>query len=253
MTPLDERPLNDALARAREAGREPVFWWRDDDAVTHTPTLDRLLALSERHNCPVTIAAVPGRVEPSLPARLASTPLAEVAVHGWIHRNHAPPSEKKAEFGPHRPLDGLAADARNGLAAARAVFGAGLVPVLVPPWNRIAPVLVARLPNLGYRGLSVFGPRGVPGNGLVTVNTHVDPIDWHASGRGLADPAILFALAAAAVARGEPLGLLTHHAAQTEAVWDFCEAFLARLGSGGARVARLSALVARGHPAVTEP
>jgi hypothetical protein len=107
---------------------------------------------------------------------------------------------------------------------------------LVPPWNRIAPELVPDLPKLGFRGLSTFGrrPAREPARGLVQVNTHFDPIDWH-NGRSLRAPDELIAQLAAAIAGSsddpgrEPIGLLTHHLVQDEATWSFCEALLARL------------------------
>ena len=36
---IDWDPLDEALRRARASGREPVFWWRDDDAVAKTTQL----------------------------------------------------------------------------------------------------------------------------------------------------------------------------------------------------------------------
>jgi hypothetical protein len=226
-----------AVARARDAGFEPAFWWRDDDAVADTPALARLLALSRDLRLPVALAVVPARAERSLAARLADEPLATALVHGLAHANHAPPRERKAEFGPHRPLPVLVQEAEQALAAARAALGPKVVPIFVPPWNRIAPALTAALPGLGYRGLSTFKDRAVPSPapGLVQVNAHLDPIAWTAS-RSLADPAALIASLATAISdrlagradRAEPIGLLTHHLAHDEAVWRFCEDFLVR-------------------------
>jgi hypothetical protein len=133
----------------------------------------------------------------------------------------------------------LAHDAAAGLEAARRALGARLLPVLVPPWNRIAPGLPGLLPALGFRGLSVFGPRPAPlaAPGLALVNAHVDPVDWR-GGRGLADPNALIARAAEAIVRaapiGEPVGLLTHHLVHDEAVWAFAEALLDRLSASSA-------------------
>ena len=233
----DWRALDDALSQAAERGAAIPFWWRDDDAVAHTPPLDRLLALAGDLDIPVAIAAIPARVEPSLAARLAEEPLARVLVHGLAHANHAPRGAKKAEFGAHRPLPGLLEDAREGLRLARGHFGDRLVPVFVPPWNRMAPDLVEHLPRLGYRGLSSFGERRTAGPvpGLMQVNTHIDPIAWH-EGRGLRDAEALVAeLARAVAARAgshpepQPIGLLTHHLAHDETVWGFCEELLSRL------------------------
>jgi hypothetical protein len=229
--PMDWSALDDALARAHDAGYVPSFWWRDDDAVGHTPALDRLLALSRRFELPVALAAVPARIEPSLVERLADEPLATVLVHGRTHANHAPPGERKAEFGAHRPIGAMIDDARHALATAGAA-GLPLVPVFVPPWNRAAAEVVAALPALGYRGLSTFKdrPAALAAPGLMQVNAHLDPIAWHA-GKGLADVATLVATLARAVTdrtehradRGEAIGLVTHHLVHDGAVWAFCE------------------------------
>jgi hypothetical protein len=113
-----------------------------------------------------------------------------------------------------------------------------LVPVFVPPWNRAAPELVAALPGLGYRGVSMFKDRAaaLPTPGLVQVNAHLDPIEWRGGG-GLADAAMLGAMLARAITdrtegradRAEAIGLLTHHLVHDDAVWAFCEECVAHL------------------------
>ena len=100
--------------------------------------------------------------------------------HGYAHTNHAPPGDKKIELGPHRPAMFVLGELGTGRLALERLFGSRVLPVLVPPWNRIAPALVPTLPEIGYRGLSAFGPRAAPrpGPGLLQVNTHIDLIDW---------------------------------------------------------------------------
>jgi predicted deacetylase len=173
-----------------------------------------------------------------LAERLADESGAAVLVHGLNHADHAPAGEKKAEFGPGRPLETLAREAVAGLAAAQAALGPEkIVPVFVPPWNRIAPDLVQKLPALGYRGLSTFGPRAArePAPGLVQVNTHHDPVDWRGT-RSLLPPDVLIRQLAAAVSARvdgrhdtEPIGLLTHHLIHDEAVWSYCATLNERL------------------------
>jgi hypothetical protein len=97
---------------------------------------------------------------------------------------------------------------------------------MVPPWNRIAPVLVPTLPEIGFTGLSTFGARRrtYPVRGLLEVNTHVDLIDWKAGGGFVGEAAALGALVSAlAAARqsGEPVGVLSHHLAMDGGAWDF--------------------------------
>lgn len=84
-------------------------------------------------------------------------------MHGLAHDNHAPLDAKPAEFGPHRPLATLREEAARALALAQArVPRETLLPVFVPPWNRIAPDLAADLPALGYAGLSAAKGPGAP-------------------------------------------------------------------------------------------
>jgi hypothetical protein len=250
LTRWDWTPLASALQRARDAGWEPRFWWRDDDAAAETPALRRLLDLAERYRVPLALAVVPRRAQASLAAALAETPAAVALVHGLSHRNHAQPGEKKAEFGPQRPLSILTQEAEAGLEILRETLGREALPVFVPPWNRIAPDLVSALPGLGYAGLSRSRDRAPAAvGGLVEINTHLDPIDWHGS-RSLCPPDTLIAAVAAAVDRrlagladrDEPIGLLTHHLAHDEPVWAFCNALLETLAANAARFADARAL-----------
>ncbi len=221
------------LDEAQAMGRAVSFWWRDDDAVTPTPALERLLALANRHAMPVAVAAIPAHADAALAARLAREPLARALVHGLSHANHAPAGEKKAEFGPHRPADALARDAETALRLAAARFGDTLLPVFVPPWNRIDGELAKSLAGMGYRGLSTFGRAGQVA-GIAVANTHLDPVAWH-DGGGLAPRARIDAAAAAFLRAqleggGEPvLGLLTHHLVQDEDTWTWCDAVLSFL------------------------
>jgi len=239
---MDWTPLDQALDRARDQGCPVRFWWRDDDAVADTPQLDRLLSLAGRYDAGIGLAVIPKGIEASLMKRLAQEPTACALVHGWSHANHAPAGEKKAEFGPHRSLDLMAAEAEQALHVARECLGSRLLPVFVPPWNRISRDLVSRLPGLGFRGLSTFTDRtnAHPVPGLVQANTHVDPIDWHGT-RSLADPALIVAALTGAVERRvsgdadreEPIGFLTHHLVHDEVIWALCERLIARLAARG--------------------
>ena len=89
-------------------------WWRDDDAMAPTPALDRLLALSARLDIPVALAVVPSGAGAALCERIAGEPLADVLVHGFAHRNHAPVGAKKQELGFRDP-DVIAAELSAGL------------------------------------------------------------------------------------------------------------------------------------------
>jgi hypothetical protein len=207
----------------RAAGRSATLWWRDDDAVRPSPALDRLLALAA--GLPLALAVIPEQATGALAERLANRPEMHVLQHGWRHANHAPPDEKKAELGAHRPalamLDELAAG-RQRLAL---LFGARARAVLTPPWNRMSAALVPLLYGAGYRGLSMAGARRTaePSPGLIQVNTHVDLVAWRSGSFIGTVPALglvtahLQARRTGAVDAGEPTGLLTHHLVMDDA------------------------------------
>ncbi|MHB2167003.1 glycosyltransferase [Alsobacter sp. R-9] len=232
--------LDDMTSRARHLR----LWWRDDDAVAPSAALDRLLDLSRRLSAPLALAVIPRTADEALARRLDTEGHVRVLQHGFAHANHAPAGEKKVELG-HAPLPLLEEELRTGFERLQRLFGARLLPVLVPPWNRIAPEVVQALPKLGFVGLSTFRVRDAaqPVPGLVQVNTHWDPVAWREGG-GLADRvALLDALAARArlVAMGgddpgEPFGILTHHLVQDAWTWRFLEEVMGLLRGRGRAV-----------------
>jgi len=208
----------DQWARER---RTAQFWWRDDDAEDVSANLSRMLATAARFDVTIGLSAIPTKLKPRLVKALEREPHAQVLVHGFAHKNHALPGRAKRELGGARRLDEVVADLDSGLALSRAAFGRRLLPVLVPPWNRIAPAAVARLPGLGYRGISTWKPRETanPARGLIQVNTHLDVIDWR-RGRVVKEEGLIAGLLLRKLRwrrerkerAAEPLGLLTHHA-----------------------------------------
>jgi hypothetical protein len=228
--------LAEEAARWRDAGRIAELWWRDDDAVDAGASLDRLLAIAWDTSTPLALAVVPAHATPALAARLADESLVDVLQHGYTHTNHAIAPEKKIELGLQRPAMLTLGELGTGWMALETLFGARALPVMVPPWNRIAPVLVPTLPEIGYRGLSTFGPRARvhPVRGLLQVNTHVDLIDWKGGRIFAGEETVLAGLVAAlAHARtsggGEPVGVLSHHLAMDAGAWDFLRSLWERM------------------------
>lgn len=223
--------LDDELQRWSDAGEVASLWWRDDDAGPVVPELERLLALSKDSGVPVSLAVIPQEVGAGLKELLAAAGCA-VLQHGLGHRNHAPRGEKKAEFGAHRPVYEMLADTAIGFESLRARFGACHLPVFVPPWNRIAPDLVARLPSARIAGLSSFKPRATatPAWRLHQANCHVDPVDWRDGRRFAGTDVALAALVdhlrgrrLGDCDRDEPTGVLTHHRIHDDGMWSFLE------------------------------
>ena len=226
--------LTDELDAWRAEGRTASLWWRDDDAVAPAPALDRLAALAHEHGVTVGLAVIPALAEPALAPWLGSA-RAEVLQHGWAHRSHAAPGEKKTEFGSRRAPDEVTAELTRGFRRLGEIAGDQLRPVLVPPWNRIDPTLIPALPHAGYRGFSTYGPRAgaEPAPGLRQANCHVDVVDWRGGrgfvgcGRALASVvAHLAARRTRSVDPAEPTGLLTHHAVHEESTWTFVARFI---------------------------
>ncbi|MSP82241.1 MAG: hypothetical protein EXQ94_04730 [Alphaproteobacteria bacterium] len=225
------RALEGELDRWTETGSAATFWWRDDDAGPAGPELRRLLDLGRMLNVGLGLAVVPTWLEESAAAMIVAAGTIDVLQHGYAHASHAEGDAKKSEFPASRPLDRAVADLRAGRVGLHARFGRQAMAVLVPPWNRIAPAVVARLAEAGLTGLSTFGPRAA--TGTLTVNTHVDVIAWR-YGRGFVGEAAALAVTIGhlrarregEVDRHEPTGLLTHHRVQDEATWGFVGAFV---------------------------
>jgi len=221
-----------------EAGLSATFWWRDDDAVAPSAPLDRLLETAGGTGVPVALAVIPKNAEPALAARLDESGAAVgVLQHGYAHANHAGTGDKKIELGRERPAEIVIAELAVGWERLEKLFAARALPVMVPPWNRIAPHIVPMLPEMGYRGLSTFEPRGRAEavRGLAQVNAHIDVIDWHGDrdfvGTEAALGAALEHLAARRTGmadRDEPTGLLTHHLAHDAPADAFVAAFVGR-------------------------
>jgi hypothetical protein len=236
--------LADELDLWAQAGRSIQLWLRDDDAVAPSPALDRLARLSERFDLPVLLAVIPMLAEPDLAKALKTMPSLRPCQHGTWHRNHAPPGGKKSEFGAQRPADEVEAELRLGSARLEELLGPLLLPVFVPPWNRIDPALAVKLPGLGFSGLSCF--RGFalpPGGGPTLVNTDIDVMDWQDGRVGRSAPALATEIHTHLLARRQrnaspdtALGLLLHHRDHDESGWNALENLLTRL---------------RAHPAVS--
>ncbi len=231
----------DLWARERRTAK---FWWRDDDAQDVSDRLSRMLATAARFDVKIGLSVIPAKLKPRLVKALEREKHAQVLVHGFAHENHARPGQAKRELGGARSSNDIVADLERGIALMRASFGRRLLPVLVPPWNRIAPAAVEQLPALGYCGLSTWKPRTAahPMPGLMQVNTHLDVIDWR-RGRVVKDEGLIAGLLlrklrwrrASQARAAEPLGLLTHHA-----YWDAAKE----------RIIVNLLEATRGHPAV---
>jgi len=237
-----------------DQGRRPSFWWRDDDAGRPDPAFERLLSLAADLALPLGLAVVPTWLTPAvLEAIRAAPPSLVVLQHGFAHTNYETeiqPGERKvrpAEYGTARSSQAASEEMSEGMARLRAAFESRFLPVFVPPWNRIAPTILATLPHTGYQGVSAFGPRhsAEPVPRLFQVNCHADPILWREGKRFAGADATLARFRAHLVARRsgqadphEPTGILTHHRDMDHVFWNFLQKLFSSL---------------RTHPAVRFP
>jgi hypothetical protein len=210
------------------------FWWRDDDAVADTPALTRLLGLRARLGVPLALAVIPAQAQPSLATAIAVADVS-VLVHGWDHHNHAAKPGAPSEFGAERAAPSVQADLARALERLAGLFGPAMLPVLVPPFNRIAPRLIGAVRRTGFTHLSI--DRDFSGMPILTRNVHADLIDW-ARGTAPAPVQPVRALVAALrlrryglVARERPVGILTHHLVHDEPIWALNQAIIARLAA----------------------
>jgi len=225
--------LDDELEAWHARGLRATLWLRDDDACADSPALRRLLGLTRDYRVPVAIAAIPAVADATLVDAIARCNDATIVQHGYAHRNHAGPGARSAELGDERELyvrlDELA-QGRDRLARA---FGERFIPVLVPPWNRIADDLLPHLACTGFAGISRFGPRrqATPAAGLREVNSHVDPIAWRRDRQFIGAKAAIERIVTHLRARreracdaDEATGFLTHHLAFDAGAWAFLDA-----------------------------
>lgn len=212
--------VSDELDIWKRERRRASFWWRDDDAGDVSLTLERMADVASLHRVAIALSVIPLKRTARLASFVERRKNLDVLVHGYAHISHARQGQAKREFGGARPMDAMTRDLAGGLALNGAAFGARLLPVLVPPWNRISPELLRHLPRLGFRGLSTWKPRPETAKirGLLQVNAHLDPVNWR-GGRVIKPEAQVASLLLRKLrwrrsnpCRAlEPLGLLTHH------------------------------------------
>ncbi len=246
--------LERELAAWRAMGRVPTLWWRDDDTVAPGASLDRLIELTGDAGIPLHLAVVPEGLDSALAARLETATHVWPVQHGWAHRNHEPKGTGASEIGISRPVAACVAEIAQGWRVLQAAGLPRLLPVFVPPWNRLAPEVIPALPEIGFRGLSCSNPRTAAeaAPGLTQVNIHMDPIRWKTGGAFRGTASCLGSLVEHLAARrlgqvdpDEPTGINTHHLQTDEVTWAFLEALIAAL-EGKVRWVRLEEVLSDG-------
>lgn len=217
------------LVHWRAAGRRPRLFLRDDDAVSDTPALRRLLALVRHHDVPLLLASIPAHADASLGRLAGGEPLVTGAVHGWAHVSHSPIGQKPCELGRDRPIEIVLAEIARGREILGELLGGRLSGLLVPPWNRIHREVLERIGEAGFAGVSAHGWLEAPAP-VTPVNVHVDIIHWSGGrvGRdiGWIAAELLRNLQIARRKGFRAVGILTHHLTHDEQAWAGIEAIL---------------------------
>jgi hypothetical protein len=240
--------LRQELDQWSDAGLEARVWWRDDDAGTGGPQLNRLLEIATAAGAIVHLAAIPEQMTEAGRTRILAADCAWVIQHGFSHIDHAPRGEGSWELGSHRPVPVILGELAEGKARLERAFGDRFLPVVTPPWGRIAPEVAERLPDIGVHCVSLTTPR--PGKfrapNLLEISTCCDPINWrggaHFAGLKKATRHFVEHLRrrrqchSSQTGEGEePSGLLTHHLDHDAEIWAYVETLVRALS---------------GHPAV---
>lgn len=220
------RPVEDAL----DAAAAPLpFFFRDDDVGWGHPRLISLLDLFSAHGLPIDLAVIPCELDRGMAADLVTRPRVGLHQHGLAHVNHESEG-RKCEFGPSRDAAAQRRDIEAGRARLADLLGAFVDPIFTPPWNRCTADTGRCLAELGFVALSREGraePLRTPG--LHELPVTVDWVaDWTADrlapgdlGRRLGD----------AIASGQRVGLMFHHAIMDAADMRRAAELLALLGT----------------------
>ena len=232
------KQLIDELNIWHQQGLQASFWWRDDDAVDHTEQLEQLLELQQRFQLPLSLAVIPAGVKSDLATVLAGRTDIHVLQHGYAHDSHATEGQKNLEMGGSIEMSLLQQQLLQGQARLESLFDDQFIKVLVPPWNRIENRVIEMLDTMDFVGVSSMWARKnvFAVKELLQVNTHLDPVAWR-DGRGyVGDQQSMDWLVKHLQLRrsrpevaDEPTGILSHHLAQSEKVWQFLDKLFGRL------------------------
>ena len=218
------------LARALKQRRTPLpLFLRDDDVSDDEPSLRRLLALSAKHQMPLSLAIIPGQLTTDA-INLLKQPndLIELHQHGWRHANHESIG-KKCEFGASRDYAAQRADLAAGQARMNAAFGAHWFPAFTPPWNRCTAMTASALVELGYRALSRDASQpSFDDPRLPELPVTLDLFRWQ-GGATLRPPDELTNELAQQILSADRIGIMLHHQVMDDAAFALLDEWLAVL------------------------
>jgi predicted deacetylase len=205
------------LIGALDGAQAPVVcFFRDDDVGWRGDRLRELLDLFAELALPLDLAVIPADLDAAAARELrerleAAGGRLGVHQHGYRHENHEPSGARKCEFGPARAREAQLRDIAAGRDMLHARLGDLVEPIFTPPWNRCSAVTGSCLVELRFAVLSREAkaePLDAPGLRELAVS-----VDWLKRRDGARLPHETIAqLAAHAVERGGPVGVMLHHA-----------------------------------------
>ena len=227
-TPRGWRALEEELDAWRYSGRKAVMWWRDDDAVQQTASIDHLFAMGSHFAIPIALAVIPAKVDRSLASVVQGRDVT-IFQHGWDHKNHALPAAYKAELAVGRAAEEVREQLWNGWSRLVSLFADRLLPVLVPPFNQLDPNL-AQVIRAAYQFVSLHSDFNDVR--ITSVNVHCDIMDWRMDDAVSEDTVALQLATALRLRRyhlvplSRPIGILTHHLDHNDAAWSLLDLLL---------------------------
>lgn len=223
--------FSDLCAWITDAAEPRQFWWRDDDTGADAGALQDLLSMRRQLGIPLVVSVVPSWLSDDCARILANEPAVFVAQHGWNHADRSHPSQKSIELGGTSDAACVLENLRQGADALRRKGLPRLLPLLVPPWNRVADDVLAGLGSLGIQSVStfVYDKRGVR-YGLRHINCHIDPIVWRGGKRLMSERELVDVTVRQMEREGRgPIGLLTHHLEMNDEAYDRVAGYLSSL------------------------
>ena len=215
-------------------GDVATIWWRDDDAGKLTPALVKLIDISNNHNLPIHLAAIPTALEESAIEAIKAAQNIWILQHGFSHTDHAPKGEGSWELGDHRAIETVVDELSSGFAQLKQTFGAKFLPIQVPPWTRISMNVVKHLKSVGFKALSLEGKQfeSVFANEIQILNPHCDPIKWKQNAKFKGTERVLSDIVSHLKYRradtkvfNETTGICTHHLDHDADLWAFLDQF----------------------------
>jgi hypothetical protein len=238
----------DPLREALDSAPDPVVCFlRDDDVGWRADRLGDLLDRIGELGLPVDLAVIPAALDTRTARELVgrierSEGWLGVHQHGYAHVNHEPGGERKCEFGRARPREDQLHDIAAGRERLELLLGPAVEPIFTPPWNRCTDATGSCLAELGFEILSRearAGPLDAPG--LRELPVSVDFLKRRDGARLPADR--IAAIAAGAVMRGGPVGVMLHHAEMDRPEMEAAAEFLKALaGHDRTRCVRMRAV-----------